>query len=335
MVEQTNDIVLVAKESGLEESKVEVLLSSFSDHFNQARQLSETAKSIVVTSEDQLDQMQKARDARLSLKNIRVEVEKTRKQLKEQALREGKAIDGIANIIKALVVPLEEHLEKQEKFAERMEAERQEKKYAERVEALSKYVSDISLYNLKDMADETFVKLLDSSKAAKQAEWEAEKKAEQERIDKEKKEREEQDRIRKENEELRKKNELQEKKMAEEREKIEKEKKRLQQEQQKKLDAERKKREAAELKLKQEKEAQEKEERERKQKEEAERKRIEDEQRKALLAPDKEKLLKLANIISKVELPNVQSKEAGDVIRATKTMLDKVSNYILEESKKL
>src|SRR5713226_7711522 len=112
----TDDLKLIITQSGLAENKVQELMSNFSTAFNEARALVDSSKDIIVTSEDQIEEMSKAREARLKLKNLRVTVENTRKELKEQSLREGKAIDVAANIIKALIAPVEEHLEKQEQF---------------------------------------------------------------------------------------------------------------------------------------------------------------------------------------------------------------------------
>ena len=117
----TKELVLIAQQEGLQPSKVDDLMKSFAGYFNQARTLAEEAKSIVVKDETQTDLMLKARETRLALKNIRVEAEKTKIQLKEQSLREGNAIQGVYNVIKALIVPVEEHLEKQEKFIEKIE----------------------------------------------------------------------------------------------------------------------------------------------------------------------------------------------------------------------
>jgi hypothetical protein len=350
MTDQNNELVLAVKEINLEPSKVESLLTSFSKNFQEAKQIAADVKSIVVTDVSQTDLMNKARESRLSLKNIRVEVEKTRISLKEQSLREGKAIDGMANIIKALIIPVEEHLEKQEKFAELKEQKRLADKYAERIEKLSVLVDDITLYNVKEMSDEAFENLIIASKEAREAKKQAELKVEQDRIEWERKQKllqdrklelapyrefledeitidttdedyqkllkigketkskydKEQEKIRKENDELRKKNEVAEKAKQE-----------------------------AEDKLRVEKEAQEKKELDEKKAEE-EKLRLEDEaKKKAILAPDKEKLLELAKKIELIELPNVASKEAGEVINGIEQDLKTIVSHLIERSRTL
>ena len=253
-------MAVVGKDNGLEPTKVEVLLSNFGQAYANAKELAAGATEIVVTEEGQTELMREARTKRLALKNVRVEVENTRKSLKEQSLREGKAIDGMANIIKALIVPIEEHLESQEKFAELKQAERKAAYHAERVEKLSKYVADVSLYNLDDMSEDAFENLLFSSKEAFEAQEAAKAKAEADRLAAAKEAAAEQERIRQENIKLREE--------AAEREAA------IEAERQKRLAVER---EAAEKAAAEAAKAAE----------------VEDAARKALLAPHKEKLLAL------------------------------------------
>jgi len=130
-----NQLSTIVKESGLEKTKAQVLLDNFSRYFQLAADWEKKAKTIVVTDESQIAEMKMARTGRLFLRQKRIVIEKTRKELKEQALREGKAIDGIANILKALIIPIEEYLEKQEKFIEIKIAEEAKRK---RIEAEKK-----------------------------------------------------------------------------------------------------------------------------------------------------------------------------------------------------
>ena len=122
-----NQLQIIVKDSGLETSKANYILEKFQDYFKIADEWEKKAKTIVVTDASQAVDMQMARVGRLFLRDKRVAIEKVRKELKEQALREGKAIDGIANILKALIVPIEEYLEEQEKFVEIKAKEEAEK----------------------------------------------------------------------------------------------------------------------------------------------------------------------------------------------------------------
>lgn len=120
-----NQLQVIVQESGIEETKGKYLLDRFTDYFNIAAEWESKAKTLIVTNEDQKAEMKMARTGRLFLREKRIAVERARKELKEQALREGKAIDGIANVLKALIIPIEEHLEKQEKFIEIQEENKQ------------------------------------------------------------------------------------------------------------------------------------------------------------------------------------------------------------------
>ncbi|HJX50431.1 MAG: hypothetical protein A2Y62_21215 [Candidatus Fischerbacteria bacterium RBG_13_37_8] len=126
-----NQLQTIVQSSGLDKIKADFILQQFQDYFKIAGEWELKAKSIVVTDESQTTDMEMARVGRLFLKEKRVAIEKARKSLKEQALREGKAIDGIANVLKALIVPIEEYLDKQEHFAENKAKEEAERKRIE------------------------------------------------------------------------------------------------------------------------------------------------------------------------------------------------------------
>ncbi len=113
---ETKELQVLVDESGLDSTKARILMDNFSDAFDKAAEWELQAQQLVVTNAFQVSIQRMAKVLRLEIRKVRLEVENTRKSLKEQALREGKAIDGIANVLKALMVPLEEHLDKQENF---------------------------------------------------------------------------------------------------------------------------------------------------------------------------------------------------------------------------
>lgn len=115
---EENKLQVIVKESGLDTTKAKFLLENFQDYFEIAAEWEAKAKTIIVTNAGQKAEMQMARAGRLFLREKRIAIENARKKLKEQSLREGKAIDGIANVLKAVIVPLEEYLDKQEHFVE-------------------------------------------------------------------------------------------------------------------------------------------------------------------------------------------------------------------------
>jgi hypothetical protein len=299
------ELVIIAENNGLDKNKIDGLMNSFVDSFTEAKNISNEARKIVVTDESQTDLMFQARTARLSLKDIRVRVDKTRISLKEQSLREGRAIDGMANIIKALIVPVEEHLEKQEKYAEVKELERLEKRNNERILRLSPYVEDITVYNVKDMTDLAFNSLFDTCKKAHEATKKAQEEAEKKRIAEEKAEKERQIKIQKENDKLKKDAEIREKAIKIEREKVEAERKKAQEIANKKLDAERKEKEKAQRLLDQKK----KQEMERIKAENERLAKIEKDKEEELKKPDKEKYKMYIKTLFHVPAPVVNNQE--------------------------
>lgn len=342
IVEAPKELAVIVTQSGLEQSKAATLLSSFGEPFQSALSIIQAAQDINVTSEDQIDEIEQAGIARKELKRVRCEVENTRKILKESIVREGKAIDGMANVIKAIIVPVEENLEKQEKFAERLAAERHARKVAERQAKLTTYVTDTSMYKYEDISDEAFAQLIKQLDDAKKAQEEAEriakekaeeerKKAEAERLERDRKAAEEAERIRKENEKLKAEAEAREKELARQREAEAKRLAAERAEQDKKLaeerakaEAERKKREQLEAEQKAKAEA------------EAQAKAAEEEaKRQALLAPDKDKLIKFADFIEAIEMPNVANREAGKLLDETQDFLNRIGKNLRQKAKQL
>ena len=116
-----NELQVIVEKSGLETMEAKSILEKFQDCYEVSSEWANKAKAIKVTGPDQKDDMAKAREGRLFLRDRRIEVEKARKELKENALRKGKAIDGIANFLKALIEPTEEYLDQQEHFVHHLQ----------------------------------------------------------------------------------------------------------------------------------------------------------------------------------------------------------------------
>lgn len=273
---------LIIKENNLDQTKADYILNNFQNYFQLASEWETKAKSIIVTDEKQEAEMKMARAGRLFLREKRIAIEDARKKLKEQSLREGKAIDGIANVLKALIVPIEEYLEKQEKFveikkAEKLEALRIEMERKEEEERIAKEKAEaeererIKIENdrLKKEAEER-----EKKHREEQAKAEAERKkqeealrlerekaekerqeAERKRLEAEAKARAEQDRIKKEAEEkLAKERKIAEDKRRAEQEKAFAEAEKIRKENEAKILQERKERERIEAELKARKE---------------------------------------------------------------------------------
>ena len=198
-----NQLQVIVKDSGLDKTKADYILEQFQDYFKIASEWEVKAKTIVVTDESQEVDMEMARTGRLFLREKRIKIENARKTLKEQSLREGKAIDGIANVLKALIVPIDEYLEKQEKFVEIQEEKKRE---LIRIEVEKKMEEERIAKEKAEAEERDRIRVENERLRKEQAELEAKylaekKKAEAERKQQEeamRKEREESDRQRKE-----------------------------------------------------------------------------------------------------------------------------------------
>lgn len=183
---QSEQLVQVINESGVEATTAKNLQDSFLPFFDQAQEWAEKAKTIIVTDESQVQLMKDARQARLMLKEIRVNADKVRKTLKEDSLRYGRAVQGVYNVIEYLIVPIEQHLEKQEKFVEIKEAEKLARLKIEREDKLRPYVEYVPYgVDLAKMSDEDYNKLFNGAKLQFEAAIEAKERAEKERIERE------------------------------------------------------------------------------------------------------------------------------------------------------
>lgn len=334
---QPSQLEIIVSKSGLDKQSEDTLKNAFTPLFQQAEQWKSKVDGIVVTDIKQVREMRLARETRLALKEIRTTAEKTRKALKEDSLRRGKAIDGVYNVLEFLIKPLETRLEDMEKFAERQEEKPKDALAGERAEALKPFGIDLTLYNLRDMNDTTFADLLNGTRLAQEARLAAEMKAEADRIEKARQDAEDRAKQRAENERLKKEAAEREELLRAERVKAEAERKAIEE----KAEAARRaaeakaraEREAIEAKARAEKEAAEaalRKEREESAKKQAdadkarkaaeaalakqkadEAKRIaadKEAARKAALAPDKDKILAFAAELRAIAVPNIGKK---------------------------
>jgi len=226
---QKSELALIVESSGLEKTKAQILLDKFTGYFEIAAEWERKTKELVITDISQKAEMKMAREARLFLKEKRVEVEKTRKFLKDDSLREGQTIDAIAKVLKNLIEPIETQLEQKEKFAEIQEANRKEALRQERAATLEK-MGDyaitsfrMSTLNLGEISQDEFDAFKNQIEVDIMKLEQLAQKDEEERLAKEQAELQERERIRLENEALKKEAE---------------EKQRLHDEQVKKMEAE-------------------------------------------------------------------------------------------------
>lgn len=166
----------------IEKTKGDYIREKFQDYTKAVKAWSEKANAIIVTNENQKELMSEAKEGRLILKAKRIEVEKTRKSLKEQSLNEGRLIDSVAKYLTSLIEPAEKHLEQQEKFIEIQEQNKKIKLKEQRTILLQPYIDviDSSSIQLDLITDEAFNTIFNGAKFAQEN-----KKAELLRIEKE------------------------------------------------------------------------------------------------------------------------------------------------------
>ena len=183
---QTAEIARVV--SDLDAHAAEQLRDSFNALFDKASGWINRAKEIRVTSSDQVREMKLARESRLALKDIRVEAEKTRKGLKEDSLRWGRAIDGMNNVLIALIKPTETYLLEQETFADREEEKKRDELRRHRFQVLDGYGADASVYaDLGMLSEDQWVLVAEAARQARDARAAAERAAQLTREQEEKK----------------------------------------------------------------------------------------------------------------------------------------------------
>ena len=195
----------IVQDSLIVKSKQDYILAEFKDFTAIADEWREKAMAIVVTDESQVELISQAKEGKKILKAKRIEIEKTRKKLKEQSLQEGRLIDGVAKHLMAIIEPAEKHLELQESFVLVMEQKRKAEVKAKRIELLIPYsdVLNSEFLQLDIITDEAFEGLLKNAKFMQQAKLESERIEREEQLKAEQAEREEAEMLAKQREEER------------------------------------------------------------------------------------------------------------------------------------
>jgi len=201
-LELTGGEEMIKEASQLPEDKLILLVGQFIPFLEQVVNLEDMFNGLEVTEEDDKAGMKRAREARLAFRKARTECEKIRKEEKQWANIVGRTIDYMGRTVRSRCEHWENHYKELETFAERMEAERKEALKLKRETLLSPYVEELDGWNLADMSEDAFNKLLSVSKAQHQQEVaEREKRAQEER-ERMEAERLEQERLRAENKRL-------------------------------------------------------------------------------------------------------------------------------------
>lgn len=305
-IDTTNPIIAVGRDCGLDATHPLIVASL--PFYEQANPLVEEARKINVTDAAEVSLMRRAKEIRLALKRIRVECDKTRKATKEDAQKAVTATDRVFGTIIKAIDAEETRLEEQEKFAERLEAQRKADLRAKRMHALAPYGADMTGLVPEEMSEEAFAELLDHRRAAFERKQEEARRAEEERKERERVEAQERERLRAENARL-----------AAEKAKADAEA------------AEARRREAEAAKAA--RDAQAKADRERREREAEEQRRRDEQERarqRAEAAPDAEKITALAEGVRGMPLPVMSSASGKEFAEAARIELGKLADWMLQ-----
>jgi chemotaxis protein histidine kinase CheA len=177
------ELAKVESSSGVGVDEALTLRNQFAVYYNDILKWREQAATI--TDPENVTHQKLASTVRKGLKAVRCDIERVRKNLKEESLKKGKAIDGFANVLKYLCEPIEDKLLEIEKHAERVEAARIAAMVSERTASLVAEGADPAAYNLTQMNDETFALILSGAVKTRKDREEAARLAEQQRIERE------------------------------------------------------------------------------------------------------------------------------------------------------
>jgi hypothetical protein len=136
----------LAKEFQLPTSIQDQIINEFVPLCTEAGRIAREAQSVIVTSPDQTEQIERSGKYRKQIGSVRVLVEKTRKRLKDDYLRPGQFIDKSARTITEMIEPHEKRLAEQEKIVERMQQEAEAKLATERSHILLGFGMDPHSY---------------------------------------------------------------------------------------------------------------------------------------------------------------------------------------------
>lgn len=184
----------IIEETGLELSKSTAIQNAFGNFYAKIAEWKSELPSVTVTAYDQGDKILKARELRLEVRTARLEITKLHKELKADALKEGRAIDAVKNFALSELEPLEEAFKLNENYIAIQEELRLAKLREERMAIMIEFQDVVPVHqtNYELMSEEDFQVQIKMAKIAVRMKEEEEaemQKAEQERHAKEEQER--------------------------------------------------------------------------------------------------------------------------------------------------
>jgi hypothetical protein len=160
------ELAAVSKEFGLKPDFELILQKEFGGYLTQCVEWRKLEASLVITSEDQKEEMGEARKARLALKEMRVAIKHKHDELKAESLATGRAIDKVTNWLIDQIKPTEESFAAKENYGENLRKEREARLVAERSLALQKWEFQTAGFDLATMPEESFQAVLTSAEGA-------------------------------------------------------------------------------------------------------------------------------------------------------------------------
>jgi len=349
-VQTPKEFQLILTQNNFELQLAQDLLKTFQPFLVTAQKWQKVVETLVITDASQTKEIELAKRARLEVTKSRIALEKSRKALKENLLRDGRVIDGFSNVCKQIIEPLEKQLLEKEEFVEREEAKRKLELKLRRETALKVFDIDTTGYVLELMPDDSYNQLLENSKLAFERKQQIAKELESKRLADEKAKAEEQAMIRIENIRLQKEALERESKSRKEREALEKKAKDEKEIFEKKAKDEKEifekkakdEKEALEKKAKQERlvfadklrveiEAKKKIENELRLKQEFETRAIkqaQEETERKEAAPDKEKLKEFAKQISAIQIPTLTSTKGKILLETIRSQNQRYVDWV-------
>lgn len=178
------DLVEYVSRSGLPEKAAQSIIEKFSGLAKTLDEMNKRADQLVITSEEDVEKMAQAKEAKKIVASLRIDVEKTRKQITADPWNEFTLINSVAKVMTAMIAPIEQKLEDKANYAKKLQLERMEKLRAERSELCKDLWEYIPVNkDLGAMGDQEFklmlagansmrndaLKALEEEEAAKQA----------------------------------------------------------------------------------------------------------------------------------------------------------------------
>ena len=177
------NLAVLIKESGITETKTNVIAESLQMFFDEAQTWQNKVDSIIVTDVSQKLEMKNAREHRLEVRSKRLKAEEIIKAKRleiKNRLADEVLIDKLwmnaGAMVSATLKNIECKFEEKEKFADRWNAQQAEKMKAERLDQLSMVVETPSIYPVENMTQEEFDKLYYELETAMNARHAAEQK---------------------------------------------------------------------------------------------------------------------------------------------------------------